>query len=329
MQEQSAMEAGKVYHPFISLDDMVIDPSNYNDRPLMDEVDLLSDPDVKITDTMIMGLVLKFFYCYVNKGGFHEPVSLENVSRLCEMFSRHRSLNEPDDDIELMNYLRQWSFSLRMLADVTKTSHIIRSIITQNISPKLLEQDEYVGLDIGTGTGILLLAQHIHARRNGFEKIVLYGIEYDKMVGLQSYKIFKELDIAEVILGDARDARNYEPLLDKVVTFVSNETVAAMHQPLRREHFVSICKTLFRTLGKNIRDAVFFPEGLIAFCKELNVSVLLAKNTAFQGPKEYHDMNLFPQGIIIEGNIVPLHKLGEELLPYLSEWAQRRLPRRW
>lgn len=329
MQEQSAIEVGKAHHQYISLDDFVIDPSNYNDRPLMDDVDLMSDPSVKITDTMIMGMVLKFFYCYVHKSGFYEPVELKEVSRLCEMFSRHRSLNEPDDDIELMNYLRQWSFSLRMLADITKTTHIIRSIVTQNISPKLLEQDEYVGLDIGTGTGILLLAQHIHARRNGFENITLYGIEYDKMVGLQSYKIFKELGIAEIILGDARDSRNYSALTDKVVTFVSNETVAAMHQPLRREHFVSICKTLFRTLGKNIKDAAFFPEGLIAFCKDMNVSVLLAKNTAFQGPKEYHDMNLFPQGIIIEGNIVPLHQLGEELLPYLSEWAQRRLPRRW
>ncbi|WP_027721020.1 hypothetical protein [Maridesulfovibrio zosterae] len=329
MQEQSAVNIGKIQHPFISIEDMVIDPSFYNDRPLMDDIDMMSDPSVKITDQMIMGMVLKFFYCYVHKGGFYEPVALDDVSNLCEMFSRHRSLNEPDDDIELMNYLRQWSFSLRMLADVTKTSHIIRSIVTQNISPDLLKQDEYVGLDIGTGTGILLLAQHIHARRNGFKNIVLYGIEYDKMVGLQSYKIFKELGIAEIILGDARESRSYADLTDKVLTFVSNETVAAMHQPLRREHFVSICKTLFSTLGKNIKDAAFFPEGLIAFCKEMNVSVLLAKNTAFQGPKEYHDMNLFPQGIIIEGNIVPLHKLGEELLPYLSEWAQRRLPRRW
>ncbi|HAS89986.1 MAG TPA: class I SAM-dependent methyltransferase, partial [Desulfovibrio sp.] len=329
MQEQSTVDMGKIHHAFMGPEEMVIDPSLYSDSPLLEDVDRMSDPSVRISDSMIMGMVLKFFYCYVNKGGFDQPVSLEEVSKLCEMFSRHRSLNEPDDDIELMNYLRQWSFSLRMLADITKTSHIIRSIVTQNISPKLLEQEEYVGLDIGTGTGILLLAQHIHARRNGFKKIVLYGIEYDKMVGLQSYKIFKELNIAEIILGDARDAKNYEPLANKVVTFVSNETVAAMHQPLRREHFVSICKTLFRTLGKNIKDAAFFPEGLIAFCKDLNVSVLLAKNTAFQGPKEYHDMNLFPQGIIIEGNIVPLHQLGEELLPYLSEWAQRRLPRRW
>lgn len=329
MLEQSAIEVGKFHHPFIPLNDMVIDPSNYNERSLMEDVDLLSDSSVKITDPLILVMVLKFFYCYVQKGGFYDPVSLEEVSRLCEMFSRHRSLNEPDDDIELMNYLRQWSFSLRMLADVTKTAHIVRSIIKQNISPRLLEQEEYVGLDIGTGTGILLLAQHIHARRNGFKKISLFGIEYDKMVGLQSYKIFKELNIAEIILGDARDSRSYSALEGKVITFISNETVAAMHQPLRREHFVSICKTAFRTLGMNIKDTAFFPEGLIAYCKELSVSVLLAKNTAFQGPKEYHDMNLFPQGIIIEGNIVPLHKFGEELLPYLSEWAQRRLSRNW
>ncbi|MBI9112134.1 class I SAM-dependent methyltransferase [Maridesulfovibrio ferrireducens] len=329
MQEQTAVDVEKVSYSHKFIQDMVINPSFYTDSSLLKDVNEMSKPSVVITDPMIMGMVLKFFYCYVHKGCFDEVVPLEKVSELCEMFSRHRSLNEPDDDIELMNYLRQWSFSLRMLADIPKTSHIIRSIITHKISPNLMDLDEYVGLDIGTGTGILLLAQYIHARRLGFEKIHLYGIEYDKMVGLQSYKIFKELGIAEIILGDARESRNYEPLMDKQVTFVSNETVAAMHQPLRRDHFVAICRTLFRTVGNNIKDAGFFPEGLIAFCKEMNVSVLLAKNTAFLGPKEYHDMHLLPQGIIIEGNIVPLHQLGDELLPYMSEWARERLSRRW
>ncbi|WP_031481947.1 class I SAM-dependent methyltransferase [Maridesulfovibrio frigidus] len=329
MQEQTAMEAEKVRYPRQFTQDLVIDPSLYTDSSLLKDVDMLSDPTVAVTDPMIMGMVLKYFYCYVHKGSFDEVVPLQDISALCEMFSRHSSLNEPDDDIELMNYLRQWSFSLRMLADITKTSHIIRSIITQKLSSKLQKSDEYVGLDIGTGTGILLLAQHIHARRLGFKEITLYGIEYDKMVGLQSYKIFNELGLADIILGDARDKRNYEPLLNKQVSFVSNEMVAAMHQPLRREHFVSISKTLFGTLGENIANAGFFPEGLIAFCKEMNVSVLLAKNTAFLGPKEYHDMNLLPQGIIIEGNIVPLHELGNELMPYLSEWSKTRLSHRW
>lgn len=329
MHEHTAVEVDNVSHQHRFIQDMVIDPSFYTESSLLDDVSMLSDPSVNVTDSMIMGMVLKFFYCYVHKGCFDEIVPLEKVSALCEMFSRHRSLNEPDDDIELMNYLRQWSFSLRMLADIPKTSHIIRSIITQKISPNLADLDEYVGLDIGTGTGILILAQHIHARRLGFENISLFGIEYDKMVGLQSYKIFKELGIAEIILGDARDSRSYEILMDKQITFVSNETVAAMHQPLRRDHFVAICSTLFRTVGNNIKDAGFFPEGLIAFCTEMNVSVLLAKNTAFLGPKEYHDMHLLPQGIIIEGSIVPLHQLGDELLPYMSEWARERLSRRW
>ncbi|WP_291328636.1 class I SAM-dependent methyltransferase [Desulfovibrio sp. UCD-KL4C] len=329
MHEHSAAEIEKARHQHRFIQDMVIEPSFYTKSSFLKDVGMMSDPSIVVTDSMIMGLVLKYFYCYVHKGHFDEVVPLEEVSSLCDMFSRHRSLNEPDDDIELMNYLRQWSFSLRMLADIPKTSHIIRSIIGHKISSSLINSDEYVGLDIGTGTGILLIAQYIHARRLGFENINLFGMEYDKMVGLQSYKIFKELGIAEIVLADARDCRNYDFLKNKKVTFVSNENVAAMHQPLRRDHLVAICSTLFRTVGENIKDAGFFPEGLIAFCSEMNVSVLLSKNTAFLGPKEYHDMHLLPQGIIIEGNIVPLHQLGEELLPHMAEWARESLSRRW
>ncbi|WP_027177641.1 hypothetical protein [Maridesulfovibrio bastinii] len=307
----------------------VLQPELYNDSSVLHDLAKFCDPATNISDADLLSFVLKYFYCYVNNDGFDEKVSHAEVSRLCEMFSRHRSLNEPGDDIEMMNYMRQWSFSLRMLGDITKTAHVLRSIINQQMSPKLKELDSYVGLDIGTGTGILLISQYIHAHRNGFDDISLYGIEYDKIVGLQTYKLFKTLDLGEIIMGDARESKTYEDLMDKEIAFVSNETVSAMHQPLRREHFVSICTTLFKTIGRNIKDAAFFPEGLIAYCKEMNVSVLLAKNTAFQGPKEYQGLNLFPQGIIIEGKIVPLHLLGEEMQPMLTEWARHALPRRW
>ncbi len=326
MQEHSAAVSANSPKHYPSA---VLLPELYSDAPVLHDLEMFCDPGKEITDAELLSFVLKYFYCYVHKEGFNAAVPHAEVSRLCDMFSRHRSLNEPEDDIEMMNYLRQWSFSLRMLGDITKSGHILRSMINQKMAPRLREMDEYVGLDIGTGTGILLIAQYIHARRNGFDKASLYGIEYDKIVGTQTYKLFKRLDLGHIIMGDARDARTYNDLLDKDIAFVSNETVAAMHQPLRREHFVSICTTLFRTIGRNIRDASFFPEGLIAYCKEMNVSVLLAKNTAFQGPREYHGLNLFPQGIIIEGKIVPLHQLGEEMLGLLTEWAQHSLPKRW
>lgn len=324
MQEHSAAvsAASPKYHP-----SAVLLPELYSDASVLHDLRTFCDPNKDITDADLLSFVLKYFYCYVHNDGFDMRVPHEDVSRLCEMFSRHHSLNEPDDDIEMMNYLRQWSFSLRMLGDITKTGQILRSIINQKLSPRLNSLEEYVGLDIGTGTGILLIAQYIYAHRHGFEDVSLYGIEYDKIVGLQTYKLFKQLDLGEILMGDARDSKIYSDLLDKDIAFVSNETVSVMYQPLRREHFVSICTTLFKTIGPNIKDAAFFPEGLIAYCNEMNVSVLLAKNTAFQGPKEYLGMNLFPQGIIIEGKIVPLHLLGDEMLPLLTDWAKQTLPR--
>lgn len=307
----------------------VLLPEFYDGSPVLHDLEMFCDARVEISDAALLSFVLKYFYCYVNNGGFDERIDHADVSRLCEMFSRHRSLNEPGDDIEMMNYLRQWSFSLRMLGDITKTGHVLRSIINQPMSPALQGLDSYTGLDIGTGTGVLLIAQFIHGHRNGFDDVDLYGIEYDKIVGLQTYKLFKKLNLGEIIMGDARESKTYYDLLDKQIAFVSNETVSAMHQPLRREHFVTICTALFNTLGKNIKDATFFPEGLIAYCKEMNVSVLLAKNTGFQGPAEYRGFNLFPQGIIIEGNIVPLHLLGEDMQSMLTEWARQALPKRW
>jgi hypothetical protein len=111
---------------------------------------------------------------------------------LFEQFSRHQSLNEDGDDVEVMNSLRQWSFALRMLADLPKTAHILRSVALRRLSPKILEQP-YVGLDIGTGSGILMLAAEVQARRNGFDKPEIWGLEYDRPVVERSSVLVRSL----------------------------------------------------------------------------------------------------------------------------------------
>jgi len=51
---------------------------------------------------------------------------------------------------------------------------------------------EYCGIDVGTGSGILLLAQYIQARRNGFDAIHNFGIEFAKKAGERTKQVALE-----------------------------------------------------------------------------------------------------------------------------------------
>ena len=51
-----------------------------------------------------------------------------------------------------------------MLLSVGSTAKIVQDIISRELQPS--KGEKYFGLDLGTGTGILLFAQYIQARRN-------------------------------------------------------------------------------------------------------------------------------------------------------------------
>ncbi|MEI6712017.1 MAG: hypothetical protein WCK88_07845 [bacterium] len=53
---------------------------------------------------------------------------------------------------------------------------IVSDIIRRKINPRIFD-GHFMGIDLGTGSGILLAAQSILATRNDFESQELYGID--------------------------------------------------------------------------------------------------------------------------------------------------------
>jgi len=306
----------------------IIHPEAYDRSSLKQHIERLCDPSTPVTDESLVSLVLKCFYGFVHEGMLDTPIPLRDVTELFNLFSRHRSLNEPGDDIGLMNTLRRYSYALRMLADVPKSAHILRSIIGKKLSSE--EHDgEFVGLDIGSGTGVLMIGQYIQARRNGFRRIESWGIENDLFLGERTFSFCRDLRVGIIVPVDAKRPEAYSVVAGKKPVSVANETISAMSSDLGTEDFMSINKMLFRVLRGNLKDAHFFPEGLIVYAREQNVSVLLSKSNAFLGPKEYRSMHLYPQGLIIEEQIVPLHSIGEEFQKFFPEQSRWMLHRRW
>ena len=308
--------------------DGILFPECHRTTSLVQDIEELCDPRKPVSDELVVNLVAKYFFAYIHRGSHREVVPLPEISGLYEMFSRHQSLNEPADDIETMNSLRRWSFALRMLGDLPKTAHILRSIILQHLPPEVMDR-RYVGLDIGTGTGILLLAEYIQAHRRGFKDIETWGVEYDMGIGRRTGQLQRELGAGQVIAADARTPGAYRTMAGKAITFVSNETVSACHERLRKEHFVQIFYTLFAVLRGGLKHTSFFPEGLIVFSREQSISLVLSRTNGFQGPAAYDTEDFFPQGVVIEGQIVPLHQLGGDFLRFVPPGQHSWLSRRW
>jgi hypothetical protein len=306
----------------------IIYPACYLDTPLTRHIEQLCDPAAPVTDESLVSLVLKSFVAFVHEEAMDAVIPLSDVTNLFELFSRHRSLNEPGDDIGLMNQLRRYSFALRMLADAPKTAHLMRSIIGKRIPSEPWDRN-FVGLDIGTGAGVLMMGQYIQARRNGFRRIESWGVENDPLLGERTFAFCRDLRIGIVVPVDAKRPEAYSVVLGKTPVCVANETISAMSSSIGAEDFLTINKTLFSTMRGKLKNAHFVPEGLIVYAREQNVSVVLSKNNAFLGPKEYRHMHMYPQGLIIENQIVPLHSIGQEFLRFFPPESRWMLHRRW
>lgn len=285
----------------------------YEDTSLSHDLEFLCDPRVNISDRVLMNVVAKYFFAYVHESSHDQSIALDDICGLFHLYDRHMSLNEPSDDIEVMNSLRRWSLALDILVNASRTASMLRSVAMQKPHPEF-KRNNYVGLDLRTGSGILALGAYVQARRNGFEDIEIIGLESDAEVGKRTGELLGMLCPGRVILGDALNPATYESIRDKDVAFVSLDAVSPGSRPLERGFHSGMFKALFHSAGSRLDRAVFFPDGMIVYSRELNISLILSKENGFQLPGEYKGSEFYTQGLFIDGRVVPLHRLGSDFL---------------
>jgi len=294
-----------------------IAPDFYSPDALLSDIERLCDPDSEVSDRELLNVAVKFFFAYVHEGAHADSVPYGEIAGLYELFARHQSLNEPADDIETMNRLRLWSPVLRVLADAARAAHVMRAVIGGKEVP-LATGGPFVGVDIGVGTGILLLAEQIRARRSGFGDVQTYGFQVDMMAGERTHDLVRSLGAGSLMLADPARPDAYGLLRGRAIQYVANETVAGIQPLLRADNFFDKYRAFYAAVGEEARAAAYFPEGIIAHSRLDNASVILSRDNEFQAPREYLNAEFVPQGLIIEGALLPMHRLGADFGRFLD-----------
>ena len=293
-----------------------IAPDFYSPDPLALDVERLCDPDEPVSDTRLLNVAVKYFFAYVHEGSHRDAVPYGELAGLYEQFSRHQSMNEPGDDIEVMNRLRMWSSVLRVLADAPRAAHVMRAVIGRaDAAPGC---GPFVGVDIGAGTGIMLLALQILARRGGYSDIQTLGYQSDPISGERTHDLIHSLGAGSVMLADPTRANAYNMVRGRTVNYVANEVMAGIQQSLTADNCFNKYQAFLAAVDDSLDSAVFFPEGLIAHSAATRASVILARENGFQPPEEYLAEKFIPQGLILEGKVLPMHKLGSDFDRYLT-----------
>lgn len=305
----------------------IIKPSVYSKTPLLDDIAALRDPSRPVADEAVMNVLVKYFFAYIFPGAESHAAPLEDISDLFEQFyAIWRADEEEKKGMPLA--FKDYGYALRMLADLPKSAHILRSIVSR----PLISQDmsgPYRSLDLGTGTGILLLAASIQASRNGFSRSEMWGVEIDAAIADRTRLVAERLDLGEIITADARDSALYARFGSAPFTFVSNETVPPSFQRLRSEPFTAIHAALFEACSRQLKETLFFPEALVVYDPKSSMSVALTRNNRFQPPKYYRHLHLFPQALVIEGRLRKLHRLGRDFVKFIPRPFLEIMPGRW
>lgn len=280
-----------------------------------------------IDEVDIINFIIKLFYVYIYPYKIKETLTLEKISLLFEQFIfRRQGCKVLSNKQKLRKKLLSLSFSLAMIADICKTAHIAKDILLCSLT----HTSQFLGIDIGSGSGILLLLQYILAKRNKFDQIYLYGIERNKNVLNKTKNFLEHLNIKVYLLNkDAKQKDIYQLFKNKKISFLCNETLPGMGVRLWKEDFIIINKVLFQELNKELDNTKFFPKKVLVIDKRKTTQLILEPKNQFLSNTSL-PLNLFyTYAIYLENNFVPLKKIGLDFKKYLNPGWEPYLNLRW
>ncbi len=310
----------------------VVSPEHYWPGSLADLIEALSHPETELTGPAWASLCLKYFYAYVFPETVATAVALADVTRLLGRFARRRG-GSPDlaGQDDLRRFLLHHGFALQMLADLPKTAHLLAALTARFVP---LGDNPFVGLDLGAGTGILLLGQYLLARRSGYERWSLRGLEVLPQVADRADALLSRLSVGRVVQADATKAAAYAELAGAAVACLTNETLPSAGRRLYKEPFPAINQALFAALGPGLAGAVFLPEAVWASDRMGTDWLRLSPENAFAGDRTGEGPGkplrlYFMRDVELSGRRIPVERVGEAYVDLVSEPWRQVLGRRW
>lgn len=306
----------------------VLSENIYSKSSLLADLEKAGSPDVELDGPLLMNILIKFFHAHIYPGSHEKELGLAEISLLFDQFV-HRRLGSDvlENCLALRKDLLSYGFALCMLADLPKSAHIFKTIAESK--PKL-GGEVFTGLDIGSGTGILMLAMSVQARRSGFSNTSLVGIERNQIVADRTNDVLGRMGLGNVIVADAKKTESYGFLDNKKLHYVSNETLPSVGRSLWKEDFIFICKTLFDGLPTQTAETSFFPESVLVGRSPSEMLTVLNKGNGFQLKSEEYPLRLMkPYAISLSGTMIPLEAVGSGYEEYIPESWSAVLTRRW
>ncbi len=288
-------------------------------RSLIHEIEILSTPETNIDIYDIINLVAKYFFAYIYTESINLKVKEEEINDIFNRFSfycENAHYAKKFSFSKESNIFRTSSYQLCMLWDISSTVDIIKDIITRKIDD-IFWNKAYYWIDLWTGSGILLLAQYVQARRNWLipQDNTNIGIELDKNVRLLSQTLAQKVWFWKIIQWDIREQKTFNELQISS-HFVSNENLPnetntfGMSDDIKEPFFESIfaledCITL--------EWSKFFPEQQIDLESSISRRDIRTFYESFlwKKPRIHPSSRLYPIAIEINWRIQTLSEVGK------------------
>lgn len=289
----------------------------------------LGCPQTPLTGPALASLCLAYAYAYVHPDRIDDTVSLEDATLLAGQFARRRggcrALAGRND---LRRVLLHHGFALQMLFDLPKTVHLLLALL--HLPVAAAGTKEFIGLDLGSGTGILLLGQYLLAKRNGFAAPALLGIEHLPQVAERVDILVSGVGVGRVVRGDATVPALYDRIPPGAVTCVTNETLPSLGRRLYKEPFAAINAALFTALGDRLHRTVFLPEAVWVSDRVGRSWLRLARENAFAGEATEKPAHLFyMRDVELGGTRLAADRVGECFTTVVAPGWGTALGRRW
>lgn len=209
-----------------------------------EDVQEICDPTVKITDEIVANIIIKFFwhsFLQTSVKNDAKSVPLEQISYLFHQIhcfsTRFRStIKNQQTMVETstslleklaIDVVRSRGYSLGMLGDILKTIPLFKEVANASLeNQKELTQS----VDLGSGTGILALAQYVAAQRNELTEHVILAVEKNQTVAQALQRVLN--DVSLVLNYDTTSTDMHRFYQDAKVIQVANENIPSHGVPL-------------------------------------------------------------------------------------------------